>query len=153
MSIIDQSYFHDEAAAYAKLESIVWPNGPVCPHCGSKQKIYEIKGKTSRIGLKTCAACRNQFTVKVGTVLERSHVPLHKWLQAAFLMVRSKKGISGHQLHRTLGVTYRTAWFMAHRLRTAMRARKIGPIRGAGKVIEADETVVGRKRGRSKRRG
>jgi len=93
MSILDQPYFHDEAAAYAKLEKIVWPDGPACPHCGKKENTYEIRGRTARPGLRTCSKCRKQFTVKVGTILEKSHVPLHKWLQAAFLMVSSKKGI------------------------------------------------------------
>lgn len=121
MSILDRSYFHDETAAFSKLESIVWPSGPVCPHCGKKDKVYQINGKSARLGLKTCGGCRKQFTVKVRTIFERSHVPLHKWVQAAFLMVSSKKGISAHQLYRTLEVTYKTAWFMAHRLREAMQ--------------------------------
>ncbi len=120
MSILSKPYFHDEAAAFAKLESILWPDGPVCPHCGTTDKIYRIKPnpkKKIRIGLHKCGHCKGQFTVKVGTAFEHSHVPLHKWLQAAFLMASSKKGISSNQLHRTLEVTLKTAWFMSHRLR------------------------------------
>lgn len=153
MTILNQPFFHDEAAAYAKLESVVWPRGPVCPHCGNREKVYAIKGKTARPGLKTCSACRNQFTVKVGTVFESSHIPLHKWLQAAFLMASSKKGISAHQLHRTLEVTYKTAWFMAHRLREAMRESKFDTLGGDAKSVEVDETFIGRKPGLPKKRG
>ena len=120
MSVLGQPYFHDETAAVAKLESIVWPEGPNCPHCGAVDRIYDLKGSNTRIGLKKCGHCRKQFTVKVGTVFESSHVPLHKWFQAAYLLCSSKKGISAHQLHRVLEVTYKTAWFMAHRLREAM---------------------------------
>lgn len=145
MSILSKPYFHDEAAAYSKLESIVWPNGPVCPHCGGVEKIYEIKGKTARIGLKKCGQCRKQFTVKVGTVFESSHVALNLWLQAAYLMASSKKGVSANQLHRTLGVTLKTAWFMAHRLREAMRETSFAPLGGENMVVEADETYIGGK--------
>jgi len=119
--------------------------GPVCPHCNSKRKIYDIKGKDTRPGLKKCADCRKQFTVKVGTVFESSHVPLHKWFQAAFLMMSSKKGISAHQLHRTLEVTYKTAWFMAHRLREAMKDGELLPMGGEGESVQADETYFGTK--------
>jgi transposase-like protein len=146
MSVLNKSYFHDEAAAFEKLESIIWPNGPVCPHCGAVDRITPVNGKTARIGLKRCGHCRQQFTVKVGTVFESSHVPLHKWLQAAFLMASSKKGISSHQLHRTLEVTYKTAWFMAHRLREAMSegyVSKLGPIGGEGATVEVDEAYLG----------
>lgn len=145
MSVLSKPYFHDEPAAYAYLESVLWPNGPVCPHCGSLDKVYELKGKTTRIGLKKCGACRAQFTVKVGTVYESSHIPLHKWLQATYLMCSSKKGFSANQLHRTLEITYKSAWFMAHRIREAMTERGIDPIGGAGKVVEVDETYVGGK--------
>lgn len=145
MSILNEAHFHNEEAAYARLESIVWPNGPVCPHCGNAdpERVYKIEGKTARLGLRACAECRQQFTVKVGTVFESSHIPLHKWFQAAHLMASSKKGISAHQLHRTLKVTYKTAWFMAHRLREAMRDGDLSPMGGSGKIVEADETYFG----------
>lgn len=146
MSILSKSYFHDEQAAFAKLESIVWPDGPTCPHCGAVDRISEIKGKSARIGLKFCGHCRKQFTVRVGTVFERSHVPLHKWLQAAYLMCASKKGISAHQLHRTLEVTYKTAWFMEHRLREAMRSGDKSPFGSGGGAVEVDETFIGNDR-------
>lgn len=147
MSVLTRAYFHDEEAAFAKLESIVWPDGIVCPHCGGMEKVYEIKGKSARTGLKKCGHCRKQFTVKVGTIFESSHVPLFKWFQAAYLMVSSKKGISAHQLHRTLEITYKSAWFMAHRLREAMRDNSdpTGALGGQNKVVEADETYVGGK--------
>ena len=153
MSILSQPCFHDEAAAFAKLESIVWPEGPVCPHCGCMGRVSEIKGKTARRGLKFCGDCRKQFTVKVGTVFEASHVPLHKWLQAAYLLCSSKKGISSHQLHRTLEVTYKTAWFMTHRLREAMRSGDLSPFGSDGGAVEVDETFIGRKKGIPVRHG
>lgn len=146
MSLLSKPYFHDEAAAFAKLESIVWPNGPTCPHCGAVDRITPIGGKTARMGLKRCGHCRKQFTVKVGTVFESSHVPLHKWLQAAYLMASSKKGISAHQLHRTLEVTYKTAWFMEHRIREAMRTGEFAPFGGNGGIVEVDETFIGNDR-------
>ena len=145
MSVLSKPYFHDEQAAYDKLESILWADGINCPHCGVVGKAYALKGKTTRIGLKKCGACRKQFTVKVGTVFEDSHVPLNKWFQAAYLLSSSKKGFSAHQLHRTLEVTYKTAWFMAHRLREAMRVLHIEPMGGENAVVEADETYVGGK--------
>jgi transposase-like protein len=148
MSILSKAYFHDEAATYAKLEAIIWPEGPVCPHCGCMGRIYSIKAnpeKRVRLGLHKCGDCRKQFTVKVGTVFEASNVKLNLWFQAAYLMASSKKGISAHQLHRTLGVTYKTAWFMAHRLREAMRVLHIEPMGGEGKFVEADETYIGGK--------
>jgi transposase-like protein len=149
-SIFNRPHFHDETAAFAKLESIVWQNGIVCPHCGTvgqARALAGVKDKKGRIrpGLKKCYACRKQFTVRVGTVFEASHVPLHIWFQATFLMCSSKKGVSSNQLHRTLGVTLKTAWFMSHRLREAMRVLKIDPIGGEGKFVEADETFVGGK--------
>lgn len=143
MSKLSSPEFHDEEAAIAHLESIVWADGAVCPHCGSVERLGRLKGKTARPGLWKCYNCRKQFTVKVGTVFESSHVPVHKWLQAAYLMASSKKGISAHQLHRTLEVQYNTAWFMAHRLREAMRVLKIEPMGGEGSTVEADETYVG----------
>lgn len=145
MSILSKPHFHDEKAAYAYLEAIVWADGVVCPHCGNCGKIYSLNGEKTRIGLKKCAECRKQFTVKVGTVFESSHIPLHKWLQAAYLMSASKKGISAHQLHRILEVTYKTAWFMAHRLRIAMEETGFSPMGGEGQSVQADETYFGTK--------
>jgi transposase-like protein len=143
-SILSQPHFHNERAAIARLEGIVWPNGPHCPHCGSVDRITPVTG--GRAGLRRCGACTKQFTVTVGTVFERSKIKLHKWFQAAHLMASSKKGISAHQLHRTLQVTYKTAWFMAHRLREAMRELKPTlPFGGEGKIVEADETFIGGK--------
>lgn len=147
MSLLNRPYFHSEPAAIAYLEGVLWPEGPTCPHCGNADsaKIGTLKGASTRPGLKKCYACRKQFTVKVGTVYESSHIPLHKWLQATFLMCASKKGMSAHQLHRVLEVTYKTAWFMAHRIREAMAEHKLPPMGGEGKTVEADETYVGGK--------
>jgi transposase-like protein len=132
MSILSQPIFHDEQAAYDFLESVVWPHGPVCPHCGGVERIGKMGGKSTRIGTYKCYQCRKPFTVKVGTVFESSHVALHLWLQAIFLLASSKKGISSNQLHRTLGVTLKTAWFMSHRIREAMRDGSLNPLGGAG---------------------
>lgn len=174
MSILSKTYFHNEKEAFAHLESVVWPDGkPVCPHCGvignsgkmkdvkTRRKVKDKEGNhkvdengelmwkhsPDRIGLYKCREkeCRKQYTVRVGTVFESSHVPLTKWLQAAYLMMSSKKGISAKQLERTLEVTYKTAWFMAHRLREAMSAGLMPPMGGEGSVIEADETYIGHK--------
>jgi transposase-like protein len=141
MSILSKAYFHDEAAAFAYVESIIWANGITCPHCGGYDRMYDLT--KTRIGLKKCGQCRKQFTVRVGTVFESSHIPLHKWLQATFLMVSSKKGISAHQLGRVLEITYKSAWFMAHRLREAMRSGDLSPFGGEGAVVEVDETFIG----------
>jgi transposase-like protein len=146
MSLLSQRFFHDEQAAYTFLEEIVWPDGPTCPHCGACDRIYELKGKSTRIGVRKCGHCRKPFTVKVGTVFESSHVPLHKWLQAVFLMCSSKKGISAHQLHRTLEVSYPTAWFMEHRIREAMRSGELAAMGGLGGIVEIDETFIGNDR-------
>lgn len=167
MSVLNQPYFHDEAAAFAKLESVLWPTGPICPHCGNSDRIYDLKGVRSkpskknpegliRRGLKKCGKCRQQFTVRVGTVFESSHVPLHKWFQAVHLLCSSKKGISSHQLHRVLEITYESAWFMSHRIREAMRTGDLSvPMGGAGSsgIVEADETFIGRKKDKPVRRG
>jgi transposase-like protein len=143
MSVLSAPHFHNEEAAIARLESIVWADGRYCPRCDGFDRITKVNG--GRAGLWRCGPCKRQFTVTVGTVFERSHVKLHLWFQAAHLMASSKKGISVHQLHRTLGVTYKTAWFMAHRLREAMRDLKIEPLGGEGKTVEFDETFVGGK--------
>jgi transposase-like protein len=143
MSVLSKPIFHNEEAAIKHLESIVWANGVSCPHCGTVERAGQLKGEKTPVGTWKCYACRKKFTVKVGTVFEASHIPVHKWLQAAYLMASSKKGISSHQLHRTLEVTYKTAWFMSHRLREAMRVLNIEPMGGEGKTVEADETYVG----------
>lgn len=143
MSVLSKPYFHDEAAAFAHLESVLWPTGPVCPHCGSVSgKHYDLR--KTRMGLRKCSDCRKQFTVKVGTVFESAHIPLNKMLQAVYLMTASKKGISAHQLHRVLEVQYKTAWFLAHRIREAMRDGTLAPMGGTGGVVEADETYFGK---------
>jgi transposase-like protein len=136
MSLLSQPFFHDEQAAYAFVEAVIWPGGPTCPHCGACDRIYELKGKSTRIGVRKCGHCRKPFTVKLGTVFESSHVPLHKWLQAAFLMCASKKGISVHQLHRTLEVSYPTAWFMEHRIREALRSGELAPMSDLGAIVD-----------------
>jgi len=146
VSVLSAPYFHDEKAAFAKLESIVWANGPVCPHCGGVERIGKLEGSATRIGVHKCYQCRKQFTVKVGTVFESSHVPLYKWFQACYLLCSSKKGISSHQLHRVLEVTYKTAWFMTHRLREAMTVLGFEPMGGEGETVEVDETFIGNDR-------
>jgi transposase-like protein len=143
MENIYQPHFLDEDKAREKLEQIRWPNGPECPHCGLINAT-KLEGKKHRKGVYQCNNCREQFTVTVGTVFERSKVPLHKWLLANHLLVASKKGISAHQLHRMLGVTYKTAWFMAHRIREAMKDNDCGPMGGPGCDVEADETYYGK---------
>jgi len=142
-SVLSEKHFHDEEAAYRFVEKRVWPDGPVCPHCGGVERLSKMKGASTRIGTYKCYQCRKPFTVKVGTIFESSHVKLHLWLQAIFLMASSKKGISSNQLHRTLGVTLKTAWFMSHRIREAMRSGDLAPMGGAGKIVEADETYYG----------
>lgn len=144
-SVLNQPFFQDEEAAYAKLESVVWPNGAVCPHCGSTDRMKKMGGTATRPGLYKCYACRKQSRVTVGTVFESSHVQLHVWLQAMFLMCSSKKGISSNQLARTLGVTVKTAWFMSHRLREAMTVGNLPPMGGEGATVEIDETFIGQK--------
>ena len=142
MSVLSKKHFHDEEAAFAYLEKILWPNGPTCPHCGNADaaRITRLQGSAHRTGVHKCNECRQQFTVKVGTVFVHGRIPLHKMLQAVFLMSASKKGCSAHQLHRTLEVTYKTAWFLAHRIREAMRDGTLAPLGGQGKIVEADET-------------
>jgi transposase-like protein len=154
MSVLSKPYFHNEAKAFEYLESVLWADGIVCPHCGVVGgRVYALEGKSTRVGLKKCGECRKQFTVKVGTVFEHARMPLHKMLQAVYLMTSSKKGISAHQLHRVLEVTYKTAWFLAHRIREAMRSGDLAPFGGNGGVVEVDETFIGRKQGVAKKRG
>ena len=155
MSVLSKPYFHDEAAAFAFVEGVIWGGEPSCPHCGVVGKVYALKGVRSkpskknpegveRHGLKKCAACRKQFTVRKGTIFEESHLELHKWLQAIYLMCSSKKGISALQLQRTLEVQYKTAWFLAHRIREAMRSGDLSPFGVDGGIVEMDETYIGR---------
>ncbi len=141
MDRFSEAHFHDENAARAYLEGLLWPAGPVCPRCGVIGHAYPTK----RPGVYRCAEaeCRKDFTVTMRTVMERSKIALHKWLQAFHLMCSSKKGVSAHQLHRTLGIGYEAAWFMAHRIREAMRDGGLGPLGGEGKIVEADETYYG----------
>jgi transposase-like protein len=144
---IQNRAFHDDDAAREALEAARWPDGPVCPHCGNldQEKIAKGKGKVHRPGLYYCAACNGQFTVTVGTVMERSKIPLSKWLFAMHLMGASKKGMSALQLSRMLGITYKSAWFLCHRIREAMDPFTRGPIGGENKVVESDETFIGGK--------
>lgn len=152
-SVFNSKALQDEAAAYRWVEAQIWPEGPVCPHCGGVDRISKMKGKSTRIGAYKCYQCRKPFTVKVGTVFEDSHVPMRIWLQAMVLMCSSKKGVSSNQLHRSLGVSLKTAWFMSHRIREAMRVVGMGPMGGAGAVVEVDETFYGQVKGEPKRRG
>ena len=151
-AILSQPRFHDETAARKHLEALRWPDGAVCPHCGGTERNSALNGKAHRPGLWFCGDCRTQFSVTVGTVFERSKVPLHKWLLATHLLCSSKKGISSHQIHRTLGVTYKTAWFMTHRIREAMKDTGTDKLGGAGTsgIVEADEIYLGKTKGRGK---
>ena len=141
--------FTDADKAREHLEAVQWPNGPVCPHCGNVDaaRITKLQGKSTRPGVYKCKECGKPFTVTVGTVFERSHIPLNLWLLASALMASSKKGFSAHQMHRSMGITYKSAWFMEHRLREAMKETVASscPIGGEGKTVEADETYIGRK--------
>ena len=157
MSVLSAPYMHDEAAAFAHVEAMLWPRGPVCPHCGVVGNAYELKGVRSkpskkhpdgkeRHGLKKCKDCGKQFTVRIGTIFKDSHIDLHLWLQAIYLMTSSKKGISSHQLHRTLGITVKSAWFMSHRIREAMRNDGSVEFGAEGSIVEVDETFIGNDR-------
>lgn len=156
MSVLSKPYFHDEEAAFAHLESVIWGEQPVCPHCGGVNRITKVKAnpaKRIRVGLWRCGDCKKQFTVKIGTVFEHARIPLHKMLQAVYLVTSSKKGISAHQLHRTLEITYKSAWFLLHRIREAMRdGGDLPPMGGGGGTVEVDETFIGRKKGMPKKR-
>jgi len=164
-SVLNEAYFHDEAAAFAALETILWPEGPICPLCGNHDaaKIGVLKGVRTmpskknpngveRLGLKKCYACRGQFNVRKGTVFESSHLKLHQWFQAAYLLCSSKKGISSNQLSRTLGCTIKAAWFASHRIREAMREGELAvPFGIGGGAVEVDETFIGKRRGLTKK--
>ena len=147
-SALSAEYFHNEEAAFAYVEANLWADGPACPHCGTVGQAGRLKGKTTRPGLWKCYSCRKPFTVRVGTVFESSHVPLRVWLQVIYLMCSSKKGISTRQIHRTIGGSLKTAWFLTQRIREAMKEVRdlfTEPMGGAGRTVEADETYIGRK--------
>jgi transposase-like protein len=146
-SVFAADHFNDEAAAYAFVEARIWANGRVCPHCGVVDKSGALRGKSDRIGLYKCYACRKKFTVKVGTIFEDSHIQMRDWLVAIQLICSSKKGISANQIHRTIGITLKSAWFMGHRIREAMRDGSLAPMGGEGSVVEVDETFIGKRDG------
>jgi transposase-like protein len=155
-ALFQNGVFQDETKAREALELVRWPNGPVCPHCGNsdQEKIAKLEGKSSRPGLFYCVECAGQFTVTVGTVFEKSKVPLTKWWMAAHMLNSGKRGVSAHEVHRVIGVTYKTAWFMMHRLREAMIETSGGALGGGGKVVQADETYYGNsKRAKSYKKG
>src|SRR5712675_3435352 len=145
--------FTDETKAREFLEASRWPDGPVCPFCGQMSTVAKLGGKSMGPGWFFCSDCREKFTVRVGTLFERSHIALHKWLLATHLMTSSKKGISAHQMHRLLGITYKSAWFMAHRIREAMDDKGTTPMGGNGGTVEADETFIGTKTAHTKGQG
>ncbi len=154
-SAFDDAHFNDEAAAFAFVEGKLWPDGPVCPHCGNvdAKRIRKMAGKTTRLGLYNCNECRKPFTVRHGTIFESSHLPLRLWLQVIHLMCASKKGVSTNQVQRMLSCSMKTAWFLTHRIREAMRDGVFSPMGGAGGVVEIDETYIGRKDGFEVKRG
>jgi transposase-like protein len=149
-AILTAPQFQNETAAFAYVEAKLWPNGPVCPHCQGTDRIGRLNGKTTRPGLHKCYACKKPFTVRMGTIFEDSHLPLHLWLQIIHLMCCSKKGIATRQIQRMLNCSMKTAWFTGHRIREAMKENRglfTPPLGGVGKTVEADETYVGRKAG------
>jgi len=153
-AVLTALHFHNEEAAFEHVEKLLWPNGPVCPHCGATEEhVGHLTGKSSRIGLRKCYACRETFTVRIGTIFEDSHLPLHLWLQVIHLMCASKKGIATRQIQRMLQCSMKTAWHLTHRIRKAMEEGSLGPLGGEGKTVEADETFIGgRERNRHKSR-
>ena len=154
-SVFTAPRFQDEQAAFDYVESRLWPNGPVCPHCGNADpsRIRKFEGDTTRLGLRGCYECKGQFTVRQGTIFESSHLALHLWLQVIHLMCASKKGVSTRQIQRMLSCSMKTAWFLTHRIREAMRDGSLAPMGGAGGVVEVDETYIGTKDGFEVRRG
>ncbi len=154
-SVLSEKHFQTEEVAFSYVESKLWPDGPTCPFCGAtSEHIGKLNGKTTRIGLHKCYACKKPFTVRIGTIFESSHLPLHLWLQVIHLMCASKKGISTRQIQRMLQCSMKTAWFLTHRIREAMRTDALGQLGGEGKTVEADETFIGgkeRNRHKSKR--
>lgn len=149
-SIFSQPHFNDEAAAFAYVEARLWENGRPCPHCGVLDRSGQLNGKSNRPGLWKCYACRKPFTVKIGTIFEASHIAIRDWLTAIHLLCSSKKGISSHQLARTLGLTVKSAWFMSHRIRLAMLGTDLPPMGGEGEIVEIDETIIGKVKGAPK---
>ena len=148
-SVFDAPQFKTEEGAFAYVEAQLWPNGAVCPHCGNcdETRIRKMEGKTTRLGLYKCNECRKPFTVRMGTIFESSHLPLHLWLQVIHLMCASKKGISTRQIQRMLQCSMKTAWFLTHRIREAMRSGDTTPFGGNGGAVEVDETFIGKKKG------
>jgi transposase-like protein len=147
-SILAADHFRGEAAAVAFVEARLWPDGATCPKCGERTRVGRLNGKSTKIGTWKCYVCRKPFSVTVGTLMESSHIPLHVWLQGMHLMCASKKGFSANQLHRILGITLKSAWFLGHRIREAMKELSwpdVGPMGGEGETIEADETWIGGK--------
>lgn len=152
-SVFSESRFHSEEAAYKYVEAILWPGGPACPHCGATRRIGKMRGKATRIGLYKCYVCRKQFTVKINTIFEDSHIPLRIWLQAFYMISSSKKGVSCNQLHRTLGVSVKSAWFLGHRIREAMRTGDLAPFGANGGSVESDETFLWNEPGKEVKKG
>ena len=148
-SVLSEDRFQNEDAAFAFVEARLWPEGPDCPHCGNAdpKRIRKMEGKTTRRGLYNCRECRKPFTVRVGTIFKSSHLPLHLWLQIIHLMCATKKGVSTNQIQRILRCSMKTAWFLSHRIREAMRDGALAPMGGAGGIVEIDETYIGRKEG------
>jgi transposase-like protein len=145
-SVLSAPHFQTEEAAFAYVEAALWPNGPVCPHCSETARIGRLSGKTTRMGLVKCYSCQKPFTVRMGTLFEDSHLPLHLWLQVINLMCASKKGIATRQIQRMLNCSMKTAWFLGHRIREAMTPDgSLGPLGGSGKTVEADEIVKGKR--------
>src|SRR5882672_6814170 len=145
-SVLSEAHFQTEEAAFAYVEKKLWPDGPTCPFCGATEEhVGRLNGKTTRLGLHKCYACQKPFTVRMGTIFESSHLPLHLWLQAIHLMSASKKGISTRQIQRMLQCSMKTAWFLTHRIREAMRDGSLSPLGGEGKFVEADTTYIGGK--------
>jgi transposase-like protein len=153
MCDLQNPIYNDDNKSREHLESLRWPNGPICPHCGVEGNAVELKGKSTRPGVWKCRDCEKPFSVTVGTLFERSHIPLSKWLLATHLMSASKKGVSAHQIHRMLGITYKSAWFMCHRIRESMnRSNNEPPLGGEGKYVEVDETFIGNQKGKPRKR-
>lgn len=152
-SALSAPHLQNEDAAFAYVEARLWPNGPICPHCGANDRISKMQGQSTRKGLYKCYHCRKPFTVRMGTIFESSKIPLNVWLQAFFLMAGSKKGISSNQLSRTLGVTVKTAWFLSHRIREAMRSGETDMFGSDGGLVEVDETFIGKSAGAVSRGG
>lgn len=152
-SALSAPHLHNEEAAYAYVEARLWPAGPVCPRCKGTDRVGKLQGKSTRLGVYKCYACRKPFSVKVGTIFEDSKIPLHVWLQAILLMAESKKGISTHQLRRTLGVTIKTAWFLSQRIREGMREGELAPMGGVDRIVEVDETYYGNRKDQGNYRG